>query len=385
MKFYFVTTMEGWQWGGSEELWSQAAVQLKREGHKVQATTAHMPLHSQKLAALIRQGIKVEARGAPRRDTWRKLTPLARKGFDRLKAFNPDLVVISQGYNAGGFDWAKNCTAAGIPYVIIVQCNYENWWFSDDTLDDAVAAYSHAQKVCCVSNGNLSLLRIQTGEALPNAEVVWNPYSVSPERAPAWPAQEDTFQLACVARLEMLAKGQDLLLRILACDKWRSRPVQLNLYGAGHYERSLRRMAEMLHLSNVSFQGHVHNVESIWAANHMLILPSRYEGLPLALVEAMWCGRPAIVTDVGGNAEICVDNATGFVASAPTVASVDEALERAWQRRGEWQAMGLAARARAEALVPRNSIELFADKLKSCAAGNEATRRRARLPVRGVQ
>ncbi len=366
MNFYFISTMEGWQWGGSEELWSQSASMLKSEGHNVQASVAHMPLHSGKVAALISQGIEVEARGGQPRNLWRKLNPNAHRGFDRLRAFKPDLVVISQGYNAGGFEWTKNCIAAGIPYALIVQCNYENWWFTDDTLEDAIAAYTNARRVYCVSHGNLDLLRIQSSEALPNAEVVWNPYSVSPELAPAWPAENDVLHLACVARLEPTAKGQDILLRILARDEWRNRPIHLNFYGAGFYERSLRRLAEMLGLTNVSFQGHVQSVESIWAANHMLILPSRYEGLPLALVEGMWCGRPAILTDVGGNAEMCVDGGTGFIAPAATVASVAEAMERAWQRRNEWQDMGKAARARAEALVPRNPIRIFADKLKSC-------------------
>ena len=81
----------------------------------------------------------------------------------------------------------------------------------------------------------------------------------------------------------------------------------------------------------------------------------------------MWCGRPAIVTDVGGNAELCVDNETGFVAPAPTVSSLADTLQRAWERREDWQRMGQAARARAESQIPRDPIALFAEKLKSCA------------------
>ena len=358
--------MDGWQWGGSEELWSQAATRLRREGHDVQASVAHWPIRSEKINALVQQGIEIEARGGQPRNIWRKLNPNFRRGFDRLKNFRPDLAVISQGYNAGGFDWARNCIDAGIPYVLIIQCNYENWWIPDESLHDAVTSYTNARKVYCVSRGNLNLLRFQLGEQLPNAEVVWNPYSVSPERAPLWPAQGDTWHLACVARLEPTAKGQDLLLRVMSRQEWRERPVHLNFYGTGFYEKSLRRMAEMLQVKNVSFHGHVNDVEAIWAANHMLVLPSRYEGLPLALVEAMWCGRSSIVTDVGGNAELCVEGETGFIASAATEASVNDAMERAWERRDTWQNLGKAARARADELVPKNPIELFCEKLKSC-------------------
>jgi glycosyltransferase involved in cell wall biosynthesis len=360
--------MDGWQWGGSEELWSQTATQLKLEGHGVQASVAHWPLRSERITALVEQGIDIETRGGVPRNIWRKLSPGNRRGFDRIKQFHPDLVVISMGYNAGGFDWAKHCIEAKIRYTLIVQCNYENWWFTDEQLKDAVQSYRGAAKVFCVSHSNLNLLRFQLGEELENAEVVWNPYSVSPERPPCWPEESGTWQLANVARLEPTAKGQDLLLRALARPEWRDRDIQLNFYGAGFYEESLRRMAQMLELKNVVFQGHVNDVESIWRKNHILVLPSRYEGLPLALVEAMWCGRPAILTDVGGNAELCNDGQTGFVAGAPTVESVSAVLERAWQRRHEWEQMGRSARARAEALVPRNPIEVFAERLKKCTA-----------------
>ena len=89
--------------------------------------------------------------------------------------------------------------------------------------------------------------------------------------------------------------------------------------------------------------------------------------LPLALVESMWCGRPAVVTQVAGNTEVCVDNETGFVAPAPTVSLLADTLQRAWDRREDWQSMGQAARARAESLIPKDPIALFAEKLRSCA------------------
>jgi glycosyltransferase involved in cell wall biosynthesis len=129
-------------------------------------------------------------------------------------------------------------------------------------------------------------------------------------------------------------------------------------------------MAEIMDSKIVRFRGHVSNIEEIWKENHLLVLPSRYEGLPLALVESMWCGRPAVVTDVGGNAELCADGKTGFIAPAATISSVGETLERAWQQRSAWQNMGKAARAKVEALVPKNPIELFCEQLKDFAAVN---------------
>lgn len=379
MKFAFISTMDGSPWGGSEELWSQAATQLKRAGHDVQASVAHWSGHTTKVKALEEEGIRVEARPLLPvgwvRKTARTLARKGPRGFERLKQFHPDLVIISQGFNGGGFDWAKVCYEEGIPYVVIVQCNSELWWFIDSVWNDAVATYTKARKIFCVSHSNLNLLRLQVGEPLRNAEVAWNPYSVSPECATAWPIQDSVWRVGCVARLDPSAKGQDMLFKILASQEWRDRPIELNLFGSGSFEMNLRRMAEMLNLKTAKFRGHVSNIEEIWKENHLLVLPSRYEGLPLALVEAMWCGRPAVVTDVGGNAELCVDGETGFIAPAATIASFGETLERAWNRRSDWQNMGKAARAKAEALVPKNPIDLFCEQLKNCAGVSSEVQR----------
>jgi glycosyltransferase involved in cell wall biosynthesis len=372
MRFAFISTMRGWPWGGSEELWSQAATQLNRAGHDVQASVEYWPKLSDKVTVLARHGITIKThsspQGGPARRIWNKLSLSNRRSHRWLKRFNPDMAVISQGHNSGGFDWAKVCREATIPYITIVHCNSELFWYDDQEIGEAVASYTRARRVFCVSRSNLDLLRLQVGEPLLNGEVVCNPYNVSPEHPPTWPDESEKWRLACVARIDPAAKGQDLLLQILAQPEWRDRPVELNFFGTGPHELALRRMAEMLQLNNVHFRGHVTDIRGIWEQNHMLVLPSRYEGLPLALVEAMWCGRPAVVTDIGGNAELCVDNETGFVAPAATLSSFAHGLQRAWDRRKEWPRLGQAARARVENQIPKDPVALFCERLKACAA-----------------
>jgi len=366
--------MRGWPWGGSEELWSQAAIQLKRAGHDVQASIEYRPRLSHRITELSQLGIRVETYPSPGylvrmgRRVWDRASLSTRRGYGRLKRSNPDLVVISQGDNSGGLEWAKVCREAAIPYVIIVQCNTELTWFADRVVAEASASYTSARRVFCVSRNNLELLRLQVGEPLLNGEVAWNPYNVVADRPPAWPDESGGWRFACVARLDIAAKGQDLLLQILARPEWRYRPVNLSFFGTGVHELSVRRIAEMLQLKNVHFRGHVNDIRAaIWEQNHLLVLPSRYEGLPLALVEAMWCGRPAVVTDVGGNTELCVDSETGFVAASATLSCVADALERAWERRTEWPRLGEAARARAETQIPKDPIGLFCARLIACA------------------
>jgi glycosyltransferase involved in cell wall biosynthesis len=237
-------------------------------------------------------------------------------------------------------------------------------WPQDDWVFDYARACSRAQTYCFLSQENLALARLQLAEPLSNAKIVRYPFNVSYDARPSWPCQE-VWKLACVARLFPAQKGQDLLFQVLRMRKWRERSLQVTLYGKGAQEKSLRALREMWKLDRVEFGGFVSDIESVWAAHHGLVLPSRAEGLPLSLVEAMLCGRPAIVTDIGGNGELVEEGVSGFVAGAATVEELDAALERAWERRQDWCEMGQAAAARVRELVPRDPAEVFAAELLS--------------------
>jgi glycosyltransferase involved in cell wall biosynthesis len=89
--------------------------------------------------------------------------------------------------------------------------------------------------------------------------------------------------------------------------------------------------------------GFADDVRWVWSSQQILIMASCGEGRPLALAEAMICGRPAVVTDVGGNAELVTDGVTGFVAQSATLAAVRTALERSWVERNSWAEMGARA------------------------------------------
>jgi Glycosyltransferase len=363
--------MWDYPWGGSEELWSRAALRLYENSHKIAASVVFWPQLSSQVTSLAERGVRLRVRRPliPARlpvRIWRRIIRSHDREYEWLRRQKPDLVVVSQGGNLDGLPWMRLCRTAGIPYLVIVQCNSEMWWQEDDSRAEFVDAYRTARKVFCVSRHNLELLERQVGEPLPNGAVVWNPYNVSRDQQPAWLAQDGAQKLACVARLEPGSKGQDLLLSVLARPQWRNRAVEVNFYGAGPFEGSLRRLAESSQLQNVRFCGHVSDIRGIWEQNHMLVLPSRHEGLPLALIDAMLCARPAVVTDVGGNAELCVDGETGFVAPAPVVSLLEQTLERAWKHRHEWQSMGTAARKWAERLIPIDPVGDFCREILNC-------------------
>jgi glycosyltransferase involved in cell wall biosynthesis len=147
-----------------------------------------------------------------------------------------------------------------------------------------------------------------------------------------------------VARLEANVKGQDVLIEALSADQWKQRDWRLTLYGSGPDEHYLRSLTAFFGLQErISFAGQISDVRAVWGQEQVLVMFSRAEGTPLALVESMLCGRPAIVSDVGGNKEWVTEPETGFIADAPVIGLARAALERAWSARESWKAIGMQA------------------------------------------
>ena len=175
--------------------------------------------------------------------------------------------------------------------------------------------------------------------------------------------------MACVARLDGVTKGHDLLLQALSLPHWRERNVRVSLVGKGLNERVLRSLADTLRLTSVEFLGQQDNIEEVWSKHHALVLPSRFEGMPLVVVEAMLCGRVCIATDVGGNRELIRDGINGFLVKAATTELLDEAMNRAWNCRARLREMGETARTDARAWVSADPGEDFARELMALVDG----------------
>jgi glycosyltransferase involved in cell wall biosynthesis len=357
--------MEGVPWGGSEVLWSGAARRLARGGARVAASVWRWPVTPAPVQELLALGGRVHFRKVPslaaralRRFGW-----LRHQGFGWLRRFRPDLVVVSLGIHLEGIEAAQACRAYGLRYALVVQSADEARWPPDAYLDRLAESYRGAARCYFVSENNRRLVETQLAEELPNATTVRNPFNLRYDAAPPWPEDSGPTRFACVAQLAPVQKGQDLIFQILRREEWRKRDVTLSLYGTGQNERTVKRLAELYGLSRVHFGGYARDIEAVWADHHALLLPSRHEGMPLALTEAMLCGRVCVVTDVAGNPELIEDNVTGFLAQAPTVPLVAEALERAWERRREWPQIGARAAEAVRRLVPPDPVGVFVEDL----------------------
>lgn len=286
-----------------------------------------------------------------------------------IRRLGVDLVVIAQGNTFDGMDWVELplvARAAGKPYVLVCQKNTECDWPFDEVRKRNQGHFLHARKAFFVSEHNRMVAEWMLGSKLANAEIVRNPFMITTREPLPWPeARDGVMRLACVGRMWPREKGQDILIKVLARRKWRERPMQVDFFGTGVNEQGLEGMARLLELKNVQFCGFTNDITEVWKNHHALVLPSRAEGLPLAQVEAMICGRVPIMTPAGGAGEILEDGVTGFLATSTSEEVFDEAMERAWNQRHRWKDIGLQASESVWKHYPSDPCADFADKLEA--------------------
>lgn len=103
---------------------------------------------------------------------------------------------------------------------------------------------------------------------------------------------------ACVGRVTR-QKGQDLLITAWPTVLAHRADARLVIIGAGDLRQALKCQAP----PSVEFQDPVRDVWPWYAASDVVVLPSRWEGLSLTLLEALASGRPVVASDISGIAE----------------------------------------------------------------------------------
>jgi glycosyltransferase involved in cell wall biosynthesis len=137
----------------------------------------------------------------------------------------------------------------------------------------------------------------------------------------------DARLLIVVAKL-FAQKGHAVLLDALGSVALRAGDVVL-LVGEGPEREHLERVARDRGLRAVRFAGNRPDVPALLAASDLFVLPSLWEGLPMALLEGMASGLPVVATDVAGSRQVVVPGESGVLVppgDAPALASAINAL-----------------------------------------------------------
>jgi sugar transferase (PEP-CTERM/EpsH1 system associated) len=185
----------------------------------------------------------------------------------------------------------------------------------------------------------------------------------------------DLFVVGTVGRLDPV-KNQQLLLRAfssmsktLGCG---GQKVELLIVGAGPEEGKLRQLASDLVLgAMVHFAGERKDVADLMRAVDLFVLPSIAEGISNTVLEAMASGLPVVATDVGGNAELVVHGATGFLIDSGDEEALADTLVRCANSQADILTIGREARSRSERLFSLDAMvnryaELYETMFDTC-------------------
>ncbi|MFN3671049.1 MAG: glycosyltransferase family 4 protein [Bosea sp. (in: a-proteobacteria)] len=157
-------------------------------------------------------------------------------------------------------------------------------------------------------------------------------------------------KVAIVARM-LWSKGVDLAVEAVRLARAEGARVELTIHGAPDPsnpkaipEATLREWSSR---PGVTWAGATRDIEAVWAAHHLCILPSRGgEGLPRTLLEAAACARPILTTDVPGCRSFVRDGRDGLVVPAEDAAALAKALVVLAAAPSLAERMGASARAR---------------------------------------
>jgi glycosyltransferase involved in cell wall biosynthesis len=254
-----------------------------------------------------------------RRDVGRMLAH--RRAFRSLR---PDVLQCNLS-TASSCQWAiaAAVTIPGLPVVVVENSPLAVWSATSGRLKRLTARRTAAH----VAVGERTARSIESSSGLPAGSIDTLYHGLGPVgREPVDRPDEPT--LLCVARLDPV-KGVDVLLEAAArVDP----PTRFVVVGEGEERAALLDLRDRLGLSErVEFRSvpwDVRIADLVWAFDGF-VLPSRVEGFPVTIVEAMLAGVPVVATRVGSVDEAVEDGVTGWIVppeDPPALAAAVEAL-----------------------------------------------------------
>lgn len=242
-------------------------------------------------------------------DVLRLRRQIARLGAD---VFHANLRTIGDGQ----YGLLAASTIHGLAVVAVEQLPYPAF----SRLSNRLKRITSKRLAAHVAVGDAAARQVERLAHLP-ARSIETIYNGVPDRGELPLPGGDACTLGTLARLDRI-KGIDVLLRALV----ELPTVRLRVVGEGPDRNELVALAATLGLTGrVEFLPWTDDPHAAFAAIDVFVLPSRNEGFPLSIVEAMLAGRAVVATDVGSVAE-AVTPVTGAVVPADDVTALRDAI-----------------------------------------------------------
>lgn len=231
-----------------------------------------------------------------------------------LQRVQPDIVVAVQGTVVQSNRVVEQSRKLSIPVVSFVPMGVHfapGLWFQK-SVSRVIERYHYMRPNGFITTSETSRRELVAGGARPPIEVTY--YGIDVARLRRVPREEarvrlgitqDRYLMLHIGRVSMGTKGHDVLLHALASPRALLADASLLIVGDGPDDHRLDRMIRDLALEPVVRRlPWLEDMTDIYSAADMVIIPSRFEGLPLVAIEAMHYGLPIVATRTGALPEV---------------------------------------------------------------------------------
>lgn len=236
---------------------------------------------------------------------------------------------------SGPISWMLSL-ALGVPYLVSLRGGDVPGFVPEiDAIHRLIAPLRRAvlRRACALVANSDSLARLsESADPFP-VRVIPNgvdPLAFAPEKGVERGA-EDAFRVLFVGRLHSQKNVGALLASAAALAALPGPPVIVEIVGDGPERPALTKLAEQTGAARVlRWHGWLdkQQVLACYRRAHVFVNPSRYEGMPNTVLEAMACAVPVVASRIGGNEDLVVEDETGFLFDLSAPQQMAAALQR---------------------------------------------------------
>ena len=233
---------------------------------------------------------------------------------------NPDLVVFEDFYYIDDVFRARECEKRKIPYIIVPRGALTKQGQSQKKTKKKLANaifFSHMVKKAAAIQFLTKKEMIDSGKKW-NAKYFVEPNGINARNKPEKKSSKDKLTCTLIGRFDVYHKGLDLLLDTVDRLKDKLKDiVEINLYGPernGEREeyKAIIKEKRLESIMKVNEGVFGNEKEDVLRNTEVFIMCSRYEGMPMALIEAMSFGIPCLVTEGTNMRSVIEENKAGW-------------------------------------------------------------------------
>lgn len=349
--------------GGLEKVVTGVAVEMAIRGHTVTAfthspTSSHASFKSPDNLTLQFYTFSGDSRTIPEIQ-------------NMLCRINPDVFISPSSFN-NVILWAAALQGTDVPLLYSEHSN--PWRIEEERWDKA-----ERQAVLWAAD-SVHLLTESYLEAVPpllraKCRIIGNPISQASHQPSETPHPPCLLSLGRFAKLKQIP----LLVQTFALLAPDFPPWELHIWGAGEEEKSIRKAIAEAHCPQIYLHGLTLQPEQQFAQADIFCIPSRFEGFPIAVLEAFSQAIPVVgFADCSGVNSLVHSGYNGLLAESMTVESLATCLRQLMSSYETRQRMGKAARITAQKYAPEYIYDQW-EQLLQIAASRKGNTQLSRL------